>query len=39
MVAVLDESVSQWILSHSRSGLWLRLLSQQEVDHLLQQSL
>lgn len=39
MVAVLDESVSEWILSDPSWGLSLLLLSQQEVNHLLQQSL
>ena len=39
MVTVLNESVSEWSLGHGRWSLCILLLSQQEVNHLLQQSL
>lgn len=39
MVAVLDESVPEWILSDSSRSFWLSVFSKQEINHLLQQSL
>lgn len=39
MITVLNKSVPQWILSNSPRTLWIPLLSQQEINHFLQQNL